>query len=90
MSKTRCLLGHLGDRLLPSVLQRRSALSFVETERKQFPQEEFLMLLRASCECVMEIQVVKEERKIHLLMMLHDVEAGYSFLPKEFFLIESF
>eukprot|EP00434_Breviolum_minutum_P024228 symbB.v1.2.021393.t1/scaffold1840.1/size99223/7 len=74
VSKTRCLLGHLGDRLLPSVLQRRSALSFVETERKQFPQEEFLMLLRASCECVMEIQVVKEERKIHLLIMLHDVE----------------
>ena len=85
MSKTRCLLGHLGDRLLPSVLQRRSALGFVETERKQFPQEEFLMLLRASCECVMEIQVVKGERKIHLLMMLHDVEAGCSFLPKEFF-----
>ncbi|CAL1125924.1 unnamed protein product [Cladocopium goreaui] len=68
----RCL-HHLGAQLLPSVLRRRSALGFVT---EQYPQEEFVRMLSASCECAMEPQLLRagSRMKIHLLLMLHDVE----------------
>eukprot|EP00435_Cladocopium_sp_Y103_P037337 s2143_g9.t2 len=64
--KARCLHHHLGAQLLPSVLRRRSALGFVT---EQYPREtntfsDFRSFLWAW----------RSLMKIHLLLMLHDVE----------------